>query len=64
MIENIEDHIAFACSCGCVNFNLLKSGSVECANCGVVHKDKSWEFKNESKLQADIDHDANERHWY
>lgn len=54
MIENIEDHIAFACSCGCVNFNLLKSGNIECANCGVFHNDKSWEFKDESKPQADI----------
>lgn len=64
MVENILDHIAFACNCGSVDFNLLKSGNVECSKCGIIHLDKSWEFKNESKLQVDIDHEANEQHWY
>ena len=32
-VENIEEHIAFACECGSVHFNLLKSGKIECANC-------------------------------
>ena len=33
-ISNIDDHKAYACQCGSVNFNLLKSGNVECAGCG------------------------------
>ena len=32
--ENIEDHIAYACRCGGVKFNLLKSGNTECCKCG------------------------------
>ena len=32
-IENIADHQAFTCECGSVHFNLLKSGSIECAGC-------------------------------
>jgi len=31
--ENIEDHMAKACNCGSVHFNLLKSGEIECAEC-------------------------------
>lgn len=30
-IENIETHMANICECGSVNFNLLKSGKIECA---------------------------------
>lgn len=32
-IENIESHMAKACECGSVHFNLLKSGEIECADC-------------------------------
>jgi hypothetical protein len=41
-VENLEDHMAFACDCGCVGFNLLKSGGLECESCGTVLKDCSW----------------------
>lgn len=64
MIKNILDHMAFSCKCGSVDFNLLKSGNIECSNCGEIHSDKSWEFKNGSKQTVEIDHDANEQHWY
>lgn len=33
-ILNIEDHFAFSCECGCVQFYLLKSSLIECSNCG------------------------------
>ena len=33
-IESIDDHKAFACNCGSVHFNLLKSGKAECSGCG------------------------------
>lgn len=33
-LENIENHLAFACECGSVKFNLLKSGKIECTCCG------------------------------
>jgi len=34
ILENIEDHLAIACECGSVKFNLLKSGKTECSGCG------------------------------
>lgn len=34
--ENIEDHIALACTCGCVNWAILKSGNIECQGCYTV----------------------------
>jgi len=46
MIENIEDHIARACDCGSVNFNLLKSGGIECAGCGEKQKETRWSDGN------------------
>ena len=32
-LHNINDHMARACDCGCVRFNLLRSGAIECDNC-------------------------------
>ena len=32
-IKNINNHIAWVCECGCVRFNLLRSGLIECDNC-------------------------------
>ena len=46
--ENIEDHMAKACECGSVNFNLLKSGEIECA--GECQK----RFGNWSELKAGV----------
>jgi hypothetical protein len=34
-IPNIENHIAYVCKCGCVEFNLLKSQLIECSECQV-----------------------------
>lgn len=33
-VENIDDHMALACECGCVRFHLLKSKDFECSCCG------------------------------
>jgi len=33
-VVNIADHIAYACECGCVRFNLLQSGYIVCHECG------------------------------
>lgn len=33
---NIYDHQAFICQCGCVSFNLQRSGQIECTNCGFI----------------------------
>jgi len=41
-IESIDDHMARVCGCGCVRFNLLRIGSVECDNCGNKQKDLMW----------------------
>lgn len=32
-IENINDHMAYACKCGSVRFALLRSGGIECHDC-------------------------------
>ena len=39
-IEIMDDHKALVCECGSVNFALLKSGKVECNQCGV--SSASW----------------------
>ena len=41
MVENIDNHKAYACECGSVHFNLLKSGKIECAGCSELDK-FSW----------------------
>lgn len=41
-VEQIGDHMAFACDCGCVRFNLLKSGSIKCDDCGSKVEGLSW----------------------
>lgn len=36
-VDDIEDNIAYACHCGCVSFNILKSKKIECTSCqGVI----------------------------
>jgi hypothetical protein len=32
-LHNIDDHKAYVCDCGCVEFNLLKSHLIECSDC-------------------------------
>ena len=46
-ILNIEDHLAFACECGSVTFNLLKSGSIECDGCQQKQENLNWSDKHE-----------------
>ena len=41
-ILNIDDHMALPCECGSVNFVLLKSGFVECANCLNMLDNVGW----------------------
>ncbi len=41
-VTNINDHQAYLCDCGSVNFNLLKSGGIECSDCGTVSKAMYW----------------------
>ena len=36
MTENIENHIALACECGCVTWYWLKSKKLECTKCGLI----------------------------
>jgi len=33
-VERIDEHMAYSCDCGSVNFALLKSGGIECNHCG------------------------------
>jgi len=41
-VHNIEDEMALACQCGCVRFNLLKSGAIECDGCQLKQKHLTW----------------------
>lgn len=41
-IENIENHMAYTCKCGGVNFVLLKSGGIECNKCSTPLDDVKW----------------------
>lgn len=34
MVSNINDHMAYACDCGSVHFNLIRSCKLECTRCG------------------------------
>jgi len=41
-VANLQDHMAYSCKCGCVDFNLLKSGNIECVLCGKKITDSAW----------------------
>ncbi len=41
-LYDIDDHMAFSCPCGCVRFNLLRSGKVECSDCGEKQTKIKW----------------------
>jgi hypothetical protein len=41
-VANLQDHMAYSCQCGCVHFNLLKSGNIECVLCGKKITDSEW----------------------
>jgi hypothetical protein len=40
--ENIENHMAYTCKCGGVNFALLKSGGIECNKCSSQLDGVKW----------------------
>jgi hypothetical protein len=56
-LHNISDHMARACECGCVRFNLLRSGSIECDDCGIKKPNLIWSedmnpnYQPESKVE-------------
>jgi len=41
-VVNLNDHMAKTCECGCVRFNLLRSGNIECDNCGERRPNLTW----------------------
>ena len=44
---DINDHMARYCECGCVKFNLLRSGAIECDNCQLKQEGINWsEYMN------------------
>lgn len=51
MITNIGDHLARACECGIVRFNLLKSGSIECDEC---HQNQNLNWSENSMTLQDL----------
>ncbi len=43
---DINDHMARTCECGCVRFNLLRSGAIECDDCGAKQPKLTWSDEN------------------
>ena len=41
-ITNLNDHMARACMCGGVRFNLLRSGAIECDTCQQQQPNLNW----------------------
>lgn len=41
-ITNLNDHMAKACKCGGVRFNLLRSGAIECDTCQQQQPNLNW----------------------
>lgn len=39
---DINDHMARICECGCVRFNLLRSGAIECDDCQLKQENLRW----------------------
>jgi hypothetical protein len=52
-VENLEDHMAYACKCGSVHFNLLKSSFIECSSCG-LKLEQFWGSKQNKIEQQPI----------
>ena len=41
-VVNLNDHMARTCRCGCVRFNLLRSGAIECDTCQQQQPNLKW----------------------
>ena len=41
-IHNIFDEFSLSCECGCVRFNLLRSGKIECDKCRYILESLKW----------------------
>lgn len=60
-LYNINDHMARACACGCVRFNLLRSGAVECDGCQLKQENINWSedmnqnYKPETEVTFSVD---------
>ena len=39
-VEDINNHMAWTCNCGCCRFNLIRSGKIECDECGEIQDGK------------------------
>lgn len=53
-IVDISDHMARVCECGCVRFNLLRSGRVECDNCQQKQPNLQWRIEMNHNYQPDV----------
>jgi len=42
-VENINNHMAFVCDCGCCRFDLIRSGKIECDECQKI-QDCKYKF--------------------
>jgi hypothetical protein len=52
-LVDINDHMARACECGCVRFNLLRSGAIECDDCGKKQPNLNWSETMDTRIQAE-----------
>ncbi len=48
-IKDINDHMAFYCDCGCVRFNLIRSGKIECDECRKIQEGEHNLNRNKEK---------------
>jgi len=53
-LHNINDHMALACECGCVRFNLLRSGAIECDDCQLKQENLIWSEDMNPNYQPDV----------
>ena len=51
-VIDINSHMARTCGCGCVTFNLLRNGAIECAGCGEKQARLYWSENMNSNYQA------------
>jgi len=55
-LHNINDHMARYCECGCVRFNLLRSGAIECDDCQLKQPKLNWseDMNPDYKPEAEV----------
>jgi len=56
-LHDINDHMARVCECGCVRFNLLRSGAIECDDCQLKQENLIWSEDMNPNYKTEIEED-------